>query len=352
MSVAFSLPERLEASVPPELRGLARDGVRMLVTDRRSGANRDAVFTDLPELLAPGDVLVVNDSATLAAALTARDAAGAELTIHVSTPIHAGLWLVEPRETVSASALGVPAAAASSERAVASPGDAFTLADGSRLVLLAPYDRAAPRLWYALFESETPVERLLVRYGQPIRYRYAQADLDIAYYQTVFARHPGSAEMPSAGRPFTPRVLERLTAAGVHIATLTLHCSVSSLERQERPLPERYEVPAETAAAVNRALTAGKRVIAIGTTVVRALETAVADDGRVIVSAGWTERIVTPEGPPRVVTGLLTGFHEPRASHLDLLRAFVAEPALATAYDHALAAGYLWHEFGDVHLIA
>jgi S-adenosylmethionine:tRNA ribosyltransferase-isomerase len=337
MSVAFSLPERLEASTPPELRGLARDSVRMLVTERRSGANRDAAFTDLPDLLSPGDVLVVNDSATLAAALTACDAAGAELALHVSTPIHAGLWLVEPRVTAPA---------------VASPGDAFTLADGSRLVLLAPYDRAAPRLWYALFESETPVEQLLARYGRPIRYRYARADLDIAYYQTVFARRPGSAEMPSAGRPFTPRVLERLSAAGVRIAALTLHCGVSSLERHERPLPERYEVPAETAAAVNDALAAGKRAIAIGTTVVRALETAVDDAGRVVASAGWTERIVTPADPPRVVTGLLTGLHEPRASHLDLLRAFVAEPVLAAAYDHALAAGYLWHEFGDVHLVA
>ncbi|MEA2663615.1 MAG: S-adenosylmethionine:tRNA ribosyltransferase-isomerase, partial [Candidatus Eremiobacteraeota bacterium] len=240
MSVAFTLPERLEASVPPELRGLARDGVRLLVTDRRSGANRDAAFTDLPELLAPGDVLVVNDSATLPAALSARDANGAELAIHVSTPIHAGLWLVEPRPSAPTVA---PSAAVGAWTGV-SAGDAFTLADGSRLVLLAPYDRTAPRLWYALFESETPVERLLARYGRPIRYHYAQADLDLAYYQTVFARRPGSAEMPSAGRPFTPRLLERLTAAGVRIATLTLHCGVSSLERQERPLPERYEVPA------------------------------------------------------------------------------------------------------------
>lgn len=337
MSVAFTLPERLEASIPPELRGLARDGVRMLVTDRRSGTNHDAAFTDLPELLSTGDVLVVNDSATLAAALIARDARGSEVTVHVSTQVHAGLWLVEPRTTVPA---------------VASAGAAFTLADGSRLMLLAPYDRAAPRLWYALFESETPVERVLERYGRPIRYRYAQADLDIACYQTVFARRPGSAEMPSAGRPFTQRVLERLSAAGVRIAALTLHCGVSSLERQERPLPERYEIPAETAAAVDRALAAGKRVIAVGTTVVRALETAVDAAGRVVASAGWTERIVTPADPPRVATGLLTGFHEPRASHLDLLRAFMTEPALAAAYDHALAAGYLWHEFGDVHFVA
>ncbi len=332
MSVAFTLPERLEAFAPPELRGIPRDGVRLLVTDRRGGANRDAAFTDLPDVLSPGDVLVVNDSATLPAALTARDARGAALAIHVSTPIHAGLWLVEPRR--------------------AEPnGDAYVLPDGSRLVLLAPYDRSAPRLWYALFESETPVEELLARHGRPVRYRYAQADLDIAYYQTVFARRPGSAEMPSAGRPFTPRVLDRLAAAGVAIAALTLHCGVSSLERQERPLPERYEVPAETAAVVNRARAAGKRVVAIGTTVVRALETAVDDAGAVIASAGWTERIVTPADPPRVVTGLLTGFHEPRASHLDLLRAFVDESVLATAYEHALAAGYLWHEFGDVHLV-
>ncbi len=344
MSVAFSLPERLEAPTPPELRGLARDGVRMLVTERRGGANRDAAFTDLPELLSPGDVLVVNDSATLAAALTAHDTDGAELTIHVSTPIHAGLWLVEPRVSAPAVASGAPA--------VASPGDAFTLADGSRLVLLAPYDRTAPRLWYALFESDTPVEQVLARYGRPIRYRYARADLDIAHYQTVFARRPGSAEMPSAGRPFTPRVLARLAAAGVRIAALTLHCGVSSLERHERPLPERYEVPAETAAAVNAARAARKRVVAVGTTVVRALETAVDDAGRVIASAGWTERIVTPTDPPRVVTGLVTGLHEPRASHLDLLRAFVAEPVLAAAYDRALEAGYLWHEFGDVHLVA
>ncbi len=345
MSVAFALPERLEASVPAELRGLARDEVRLLVTDGWTGTQRDAVFTDLAAFLAPGDLLVVNDSATLPAALDARRASGEAVAVHVSSKIHAALWLVEPRAPVRA-------------------GEALALPGGARLVLLAPFDPAAPRVWYALFETadsgaapdaaERPdaVERLLARHGRPIRYRYVAGAFALDAYQTMFARVPGSSEMPSAGRPFTPRVVARLAAAGVTIAPLTLHAGVSSLERHERPLPEPYAVPAATARAVNAAAARGGRVIAVGTTVVRALESAVDESGRVIPAAGWTELIVTPERRPRVVDGLLTGFHEPQASHLDLLRAFVDPPLLAAAYAHAVAAGYLWHEFGDVHLIA
>jgi S-adenosylmethionine:tRNA ribosyltransferase-isomerase len=156
--------------------------------------------------------------------------------------------------------------------------------------------------------------------------------------------------MPSAARPFSQRVVAALRRAGVELAAITLHTGVSSLERGERPFVERFTVPGATASAVSATHARGNRVIAVGTTVVRALESAVAN-GAPIASDGWTNRIVTREDGVRIVDALLTGFHEPQASHLDLLRAFVDDDLLTDAYAQAVDGGYLWHEFGDVHLI-
>jgi len=227
-------------------------------------------------------------------------------------------------------------------------GDVLRLPDGGRAALLAQY-AAGRRLWVAELDlGGRDVVAYLHAHGRPIRYRYVPREWPLRDYQTVYALHDGSAEMPSAGRPFTAELITRLVAGGVSVAPLVLHTGVSSPERSEPPFPERYRVPEETARMVNAAR---GRVIAVGTTVVRALETVAAPDGTVGAGAGWTRLTVSPERPLRVVDGLITGWHEPQASHLELLRAAAGDVLLRRSYREALAAGYLWHEFGDSHLV-
>jgi S-adenosylmethionine:tRNA ribosyltransferase-isomerase len=334
VSVAFSfaLPASNEATTAPERRGLERDGVRLLVTDRADGAHHDTAFRDLPAFLRRGDLLVVNDSATIPAALEAHGGDGAPFRLHMSSRISAELWVAEPRGRVIVA------------------GERAGLDERGSVTFLAPVDGERARLWYVLLDLPRSVDAFLALHGTPIRYRYVAEALPLAAYQTVFARVPGSAEMPSAGRPFSARVLRDVRAAGVDLAAITLHTGVSSLERHERPYREWFAVSPATAAAVNAARLRGGRVIAVGTTVVRALESAVAQ-GTAVAANGWTDLIVTRARGVSVVDALLTGFHEPQASHLDVLRAFANDALLESAYAHAIAEGYLWHEFGDVHVL-
>jgi S-adenosylmethionine:tRNA-ribosyltransferase-isomerase (queuine synthetase) len=331
----FALPASLEAHDPPEARGLPRDGVRMLVSRRASGEISQHGFADLPGLLLPGDLLVINTTAMLPAHVRIS----AEQAVHFSGPRPDGSWLTELRlvrgKTTVPNDHGYP-------------GQRLSLPGGVTLTLES---RATARLWQA--RLSVAVVPYLLRYGSPIRYSYVPREWPLSYYQTVFAREPGSAEMPSASRPFSPSVVTRLVAAGVLIAPLTLHCGVSSLEGDEEPYPEPYDVPPATADLVNHVRARGGRVIAGGTTVVRALETAAlrGTDGRVCAAAGWTSHVVTPETGVSAVDGLLTGLHEPRSSHLRMLAAFAGPELLGRCYRTAIDAGYLWHEFGDVHLL-
>jgi S-adenosylmethionine:tRNA ribosyltransferase-isomerase len=327
----FELPSDLEAHEPPEARGLARDQVRLMVSQLDGDTIEHRRFTDLPDVLRPGDLLVANDSATVKAALTARLRDGLHLALHISTRLPADLWVVEPRH-VSVSA-----------------GDVLTLEGGATATLLAPY-ADSQRLWVAVFGADVPT--LMHRYGRPIAYPYVRGEWPIEMYQTVYAGPPGSAEMPSAGRAFSPDVLEELAHHGIGFVTLTLHTGVASLETHERPYAEEFWVPAATAAAIRRARADGHRVIAVGTTVVRALESAVElGSGEVVASHAWTELMITPARGVSVVNSLLTGFHEPKATHLAMLEAIAGRCHMETAYSAALAGGYLWHEFGDLHLI-
>ncbi len=328
----FTLPPELEAHEPPEARGLARDAVRLLVTHRDTGRIIHRRFTDLPDVLRPGDLLVVNDSATLPAALTAHRGDGAAVALHLSTGLTASLWIVEPRQTRVDS------------------GEVLTLPAGGIARLLALYP-GSQRLWLAQLQLPEPPLAYLMRVGRPITYPYVRGEWPLAMYQTAYAREPGSAEMPSAGRAFTREVLARAAARGIGLARITLHTSVASLERDEPPIEEWYRVPPETVAAIDSARHAGGRVIAVGTTVIRALESAADPRGRVVPSQGWTDLVITPSREIRTVDGLLTGFHEPRASHLAMLAAFAGRAHLEDAYRAALEARYLWHEFGDLHLI-
>jgi S-adenosylmethionine:tRNA ribosyltransferase-isomerase len=327
-TVDFTLPAELEAQGPPEARGLSRDGVRMLVSRAASGTVDHHRFTDLPRLLLPGDLLVVNTSRTLPAAVPAGD----DLVVHFATGLPDGSWLVEPR---------IPAGKSSIPNGPVPPPETIALPGGAQLTITG---RATARLWHA--RLSVAVVPYLLRYGGPIRYSYAGRPWPLAAYQTVFGRHPGSAEMPSAARPFSPAVVTELVTRGVTIAPVTLHCGVSSLEADEDPYPEQYDVPPATARLVGLTRRSGGRVIAVGTTVVRALESAARGP-----QAGWTSLVVTPETRLEAADGLLTGMHEPRSSHLRLLAAFHDTGLLAACYEAAVSRGYLWHEFGDVHLM-
>jgi S-adenosylmethionine:tRNA ribosyltransferase-isomerase len=352
----FELPSELEAHEPPEARGLRRDEVRLLVSNLEADSIEHARFRDLERWLSPGDLLVVNTSATVKAALAARTAAGRALELHLSTRLSGGLWSVEVRE---------PGRRASLPYAGAVAGMKLFLPENARVTLLAPYPFAGAlsstsRLWTAAIELAGPLAAYLERHGHPIRYGYVDQSWPIEMYQTVFANEPGSAEMPSAGRPFTPELVTQLVSRGVEIAPVLLHTGVASLESHEPPYEEYYRVTRHTAARVNAVRHGGGRVIAVGTTVVRALETVTDEAGTVSAGEGWTGLVITPERPLRSVSGLITGLHEPRATHLMLLERVTAAGIVAgvcgachleRAYAEARQHGYLWHEFGDSHLI-
>jgi S-adenosylmethionine:tRNA ribosyltransferase-isomerase len=339
----FVLPEALSAAEPPEERGLARDGVRLLVA--RDGAPvRHARFTDLPGALAPGDLVVVNTSDTEPAAVDGRRGDGRPVVLHVSGPDRGGGLVVELRTPDGHRVRDARA------------GEEVHLPAGVVARLVAAVPGAAPgRLWRAAVPVEGGVRAWLAATGRPITYAHQRGRWPLAAHRTVFATPVpgefGSAESPSAGRPFTAAVLDGLRARGVGVATLVLHTGVSSLEAGETPLPERFRVPAATAAAVTATREAGGRVVAVGTTVTRALETAAAADGSVRAAAGWTDLVLSPERPARVVDGLVTGWHEPEASHLLLLEAVAGPGLVGRAYAAAVEGAYLWHEFGDSCLL-
>jgi S-adenosylmethionine:tRNA ribosyltransferase-isomerase len=334
---AVEAPLRLEAREPPEVRGDARDDVHLLVAMRNGLELAHARFRELPRFVSTGDLLVVNTSATLPAALEAR-LGGRPVQLWLSTPNADGTWLVELR-TGDRRAFARPPLPARLE-----------LTGGGQAELLAPF-ASSNRLSVARFETEEAPEDHLRRYGQPIRYDYVPEAWPLAAYQTVFAREPGSAEMPSAGRPFTEQLVTELVTRGVLVAPVTLHTGVSSLEQGERPFPERFRVPLATARLVNAVRGWNGRVIAVGTTVARALETVAAADGTVSEGRGWTSRLITPQRGILAVDGLLTGWHEPVSSHLQLLEAVAGRELLDRSYRAALEHGYRWHEFGDLHLI-
>jgi S-adenosylmethionine:tRNA ribosyltransferase-isomerase len=342
-SLDFELPAALEATEPAEVRGRGRDDVRLLVARRGDLHLAHGRFWQLPEFLLPGDLVVVNVSSTLPAAVPALRADGTCVEVHVSTSLPAGLWLVELRR---------PDGPASTPFSGGTTGERLLLPGGAEVELLAPYS-GGDRLWVVNLDLPRGLD--LVSYlqaeGHPIRYSHVRHAWPLSAYQTVYGTEPGSAEMPSAGRPFTPEVFTALMARGVSVAPLVLHTGVSSPEADEAPYPEPYRVPASTAALVNHTRSRGGRVIAVGTTVVRALETVADEIGVAHPGEGWTELVVTPERGVRLVDGLLTGWHEPQASHLALVESVAGRPLLERSYEAAIEGGYRWHEFGDLHLV-
>ncbi|MFI6351531.1 S-adenosylmethionine:tRNA ribosyltransferase-isomerase [Streptomyces sp. NPDC050743] len=338
------VPEGLSARVPAEQRGpgLGRDAVRLLVS--RGTKVTHHAFAELPLLLRAGDLLVVNTSPTLAAAVDGR-IGDARVVVHFSTRGDDGRWAVELREPDGRGTTR----ARTGTRAYME----VMLPGAGRLVLQEPLSPRGERLWWARADGD--VLGLLGTHGRPIRYSYTERDQPLSAYQTVFALPSqdgaGSAEMPSAARPFTAALVAELVSRGVQFAPITLHTGVASAEAHEPPYPERFAVAEASARLINDARTGGRRVIAVGTTAVRAVESAAGPDGVVRAAEGWTDLVVTPERGVRVVDGLLTGLHEPEASHLRMLEAVGGRAAVDRAYEEALSGLYLWHEFGDVHLI-
>jgi len=353
-SLDFKLPTELEAHAPPEARGLSRDQVRLMVSTLHDDRITHTHFSQIPEWLRSGDVLVINTSGTRNAALNAFRHDGTPLELHLSTHLPGDVWAVELRN---------PHEHGASPFDGAECGESLELPGGAQARLLAPYrsrhkgvtaESTPNRLWLARLQLPDPLEAYLDRFGFPIRYKYVDQNWPLSYYQTVYATERGSAEMPSAGRAFTPEMITRLVAKGVWVAPLLLNTGVASLEEHEPPYEEYYRVSPATAHLVNYARRNGGRVIAVGTTSVRALETVAGDDGKARAGEGWTDLVITPERGLRTVDGLLTGFHEPRSTHLAMLASLASLAGydhLQRAYTVALSQGYLWHEFGDLHLI-
>jgi S-adenosylmethionine:tRNA ribosyltransferase-isomerase len=307
----------------------------MLVA-RRDGLQHRRVL-DLPAALHPGDLLVLNTSATLPAAVPLADGR----LVHVSTQLDDGDWVVEVR----AAGAGGPT--------MTQGGLALLLPGDLRLDVRGPHPVGQSRLWRATPGRRTDRAAYLLAHGKPISYSYVEGAWPLSSRQNVYATEPGSAEMPSAGRPLSERVLVRLIARGVVVAPLVLHTGVSSQEAHEPPQPEQYVVPEATARLVGSTRRAGRRVVAVGTTVVRALESVADPTGRVHPAAGWTSLVLGPQRPARVVDGVLTGLHDPEASHLDLLRAVAGTDLVERAYVEVVEGPqrYLWHEFGDTMLL-
>jgi S-adenosylmethionine:tRNA ribosyltransferase-isomerase len=359
----FSLPAELEASEPPEARGLARDEVRLMVSYRSDNRVTHTQFRELDTYLNAGDLLVINTSGTMNAALQARRVDGTVCELHLSTHLPADLWVVELR---------LPTETTTQPFYDAEAGELLHLPGGATATLHVPYSRQQvnmlsslpntlsipsmqkkghTRLWIATLQLPFPLQIYLARYGFPIRYGYVKQQWPASYYQSVYTTEIGSAEMPSAGRAFTPELITRLVARGMHIAPLILHTGVASLEEHEPPYEEYYRVPLETARLVNLARSTGKRVMAVGTTVVRSLESVTDSEGTTHPGEGWTSLVITPQRGLRAVNAMLTGLHEPCASHLAMLEALCGREHLKITYQEALSEGYLWHEFGDLHLI-
>lgn len=337
---ATRYPEGRAAAGPPETRGLDRDGVRLLVASR-SGVTH-TTFRDLGSFLRPGDLLVVNNSATLPAAVDATREDGRAAIVHFSTEMDDGSWIVELRKADNTGPF-----------LDGDAGEMVRLAPGGRIAILSTWRGVAGRCRLLLARPELgrPVAGYLQRFGRPIAYGYLEERRPLSDYQTIFATEPGSAEMPSAGRPFSGRLLAGLVARGVGFAPITLHTGVSSPEIQELPASERFRVPEATAALVNHTHRQGGRVVAVGTTVARALESAVGESGTVSAVGGWTDLVLDSSRPARTVDGLITGWHAASATHLMLLESVAGADLVTRAYDAAAGAGYLWHEFGDSCLL-
>jgi S-adenosylmethionine:tRNA ribosyltransferase-isomerase len=339
--IEFELPPELEAHQPPELRGLRRDQVRLLVLPRFEGNPIHTQFNAIGEFLRPGDLLVVNNSRTLPALLQAHDENGDELEVRLAQRRDDNLWdalLLHGRTHVGRS------------------GMRLSFGENLTARVLGPSENHS-FLWKVEFDRCcAELLDLIYRLGFPIHYSYVANPLPLDLYQTVYAAQPGSVEMASAGRPFTWELLLKLRRQGVDMAAISLHTGLSStrdevIDATHPNYEEEYDLPKATIQAIENCHARHGRVIAVGTTVVRTLETVAEQPAGLVAAHGWTRLHIAAGHQLRVVDALLTGMHEPESSHLDLLSAFINPERLKAAYQEAIEKRYLWHEFGDMNLI-
>ena len=344
--LSFDLPDELSATKPPELRGINRDEVKLLIINRNDYMTYHSTFNHLSDFLRSGDLLIFNSSRTLPASLkTINKGKGKPSEVRLAEHLPDDTWLVLflfDKETPKNSLIKC--------------GQKIEFESDLTAVVEKP-DSHNPRLWKIKF-SKTGAALIDIFYmiGKPIRYGYISAPLPLEYYMTVFAIDPGSSEMPSAGRAFTWKMLFDLKNKNIGTSFLTLHTGLSSymdddLSATHVVSEEEYFIPAGTASRIRTAKAKGGRIIAVGTTVVRALESSASLTGKVVAGHSYTNLKITGEHKLKIANGLITGFHEPQASHLDLISAFLNPSQIREAYEQAIERKYLWHEFGDLCLI-
>jgi len=325
---------------------------RLLHLDPRSGSLRDARVADLPSILRPNDVLVVNDAATLPGSLHGF--------AHGEAPIELRLVAALPDGAFRAVLLGAGDWRTPTEHRPAPPalriGDELRFAPDLRATVQG-VSAVSPRLVDVRFDVDgAALWSRLYAIGRPIQYSYAKGPLELWHVQLGYASRPWAAEMPSAGRPLRWELLLALRSQGTKVVSLTHAAGLSSTGDAALdaalPLPERFEIPEATAEAIAAARAQGGRIVAAGTSVARALEGAALQNGGVLrAGSGETDLIIGPGYRTRVADGLLTGVHERSQSHYALLHAFAGRDLLDRASAHAEAAGYLSHEFGDLWLV-
>ncbi|MDW3652138.1 MAG: S-adenosylmethionine:tRNA ribosyltransferase-isomerase [Bacteroidia bacterium] len=341
--IQFDLPDSLACPLPTERRNIKRDEVRLLVS-KDSGELLHDHFHQLDHYLSPGDVLVVNTSATIPAALPLKLSGGIPAKLHLSTRLSERKWLVEIREIQGDKSI---------RWKEGEQGMIFDLPAGGRIQLQERHYREEHLLdlWKAEIHLDQELETYLAKHGRPIKYTQLNESYPLSYYQTQFSFHPGSVEMPSAGRAFSLELMKRLIRKGIVFAPILLHCGVSSLEEGEKPYSEYMEVNPLSALRINEAKRMGKRIIAVGTTAIRAIESAVNEAGIIEPYRGKTDLYIHESYPIKVTDGLLSGFHEPKASHLHILQALLGFKHIERAYKEAIRSAYHWHQFGDLHLM-
>jgi S-adenosylmethionine:tRNA ribosyltransferase-isomerase len=341
-TLTFDLPETLNATCPPERRGVRRDHVRLMVLDKLQGHTKHNRFHHLGDYLSPGDLIVLNSSRTLPAELRATVSPGKgkapirKVTLRLAHQVAGDSWEVFPL------------------KGELEEGDHLSFSENLEARVTSNASRPFVTLRFTKQNADLFGE--IYKIGEPIRYEYISDPWELDYYQTVYATEPGSVEMPSAGRAFSWELLFELKRRGIKIAFLQLHAGLSDLADNKwqltpRDVKESFQIPLETIESIKETKAKGGRVIAVGTTVVRAIETAFDSSIKLISGSGWTNLYINRETVLKVIDGLITGFHEPEASHLDLLTAFIDQKLLFQAYQEAIDLGYLWHEFGDINLI-
>jgi S-adenosylmethionine:tRNA ribosyltransferase-isomerase len=334
---------------------------RLLLIEARRGTWRDGRIRDMPSWLVPGDLVVVNDAATLPASFRATDPRGVEIELRLAADMGDGRWRAvvfgEGDWRTRTEDRSTPPLLAPSDRLHISsePGrrteDDFLTATVEEVAPLAPrlvivrFSLQGAALWLALY-----------RYGRPVQYSHLAGTLQVWHAQTPFASRPWAVEMPSAGRPMAWGLVAEMRSRGIRLAALThaagLSATGDSAIDATLPFPERFDLPRRTIEAIAQARAEGRRVVAVGTTVVRALEGCAAmHGGELVAGEATTDLRIGPGFRPRIVDGVLSGLHDVGSSHRALLRAFAPESLLAGAFAHAEASGYLGHEFGDACLI-